>query len=69
MPNTTYDNPGMAPGSRLDQSDNVSHAASEPTGDRRGKNYKKYGIKEYNNMKNQAAASKMGGLGANIGGE
>jgi len=70
MPNTSYDNNTMGGQNNfIDQSDNLSHAASEPAGERRKGAYRKYGIKEYNNMKNQAASSKMGGLGANIGGE
>ena len=36
---------------------------------RRTTNYKKYGMQDYNKMKKTAANSKMGGLGANIGGE
>jgi uncharacterized iron-regulated protein len=31
--------------------------------------YKKYNIKDYNQLKQSVANSKMGGLGANIGGE
>jgi hypothetical protein len=53
MPNTSYDNNAMGgPNNFIDQSDNLSHAASEPAGDRRKGAYRKYGIKEYNNMKN-----------------
>ena len=72
MPNTTYDNPhsAMAPQNRLQaDNDNVSHAASEPAGERRKGNYKKYGLKDYNDMKSTAANTKLGGLGANIGSE
>ena len=71
MPNTTYDNNHnsvMAPHNRLQaDGDNISHAASEPAGDR--KKYKKYGLKDYNEMKSTAANTKLGGLGANIGSE
>ena len=70
MPNTSYDNNTMgAPKNLVDNGDNLSHAASEPAGDRKKGNYKKYGLKEYNAMKNTAASTKMGGLGANIGSE
>ncbi len=70
MPNTSYDNNTMgAPKGLVDNGDNLSHAASEPAGDRKRVNYKKYGLKDYNQMKNQAASTKMGGLGANIGSE
>jgi len=31
--------------------------------------YKKYNIKDYNQLKQSVANTKMGGLGANIGGE
>ena len=36
---------------------------------RRTTKYKKYGLKDYNNMKEVASKNRMGGLGANIGGE
>ena len=70
MPNTSYDNNVMGPPrGMVDTGDNLSHAASEPAGDRKRVNYRKYGIKEYNEMKSQVASTKLGGLGANIGSE
>lgn len=69
MPNTSYDNNLGAPNSLVDNGDQLSHAASEPAGDRKRGAYKKKGLKEYNQMMEAAANKKMGGLGANIGSE
>jgi hypothetical protein len=64
IPNTTYDsNNGI--GGLIDQRDNVSVAGSEK---QRG-NYKKYGLKDYKEKQASIKSQKMGGLGANIGGE
>jgi len=49
----------------IDQRDNVSIAGSEK---QRG-NYKKYGLKDYKEKQASIKQQKMGGLGANIGGE
>lgn len=73
--NTTYDSgntsimqlPGVK--SQILDSDQISNTNESVTDSvaRKKVNYKKYGLKDYNSMKNQNL--KMGGLGANIGGE
>ena len=65
MPNTTYEsaNP-MA----INNNDAVSIANSESKKNI-NQQYKKYGIKDYNQLKHQLQNNKAGGLGANIGGE
>jgi hypothetical protein len=49
--------------STFDTQSAISKDSRHPT------KYKKYNIKDYNNLKSSVANSKMGGLGANIGGE
>ncbi len=66
MPNTTYEPNNPMGNITQNNADAVSVANSET---RKATKYKKYGIKDYNNLKNQLQTSKAGGLGANIGGE
>ena len=69
MPNTTYDNGqkgNMMPQGVNNQYESQSVAGSEK---HRSSKYKKYGLKDYNNMKDTIQSQKMGGLGANIGGD
>ena len=76
MPNTTYDSGqkgnNMIPqgsildGVNLNQFESQSVAGSEKL---RSSKYRKYGLKDYNNLKETLQNTKMGGLGANIGGE
>ena len=64
MPNTTYE--GTKPMAIRKVNDTQS-VVSE--GRVRNGNYKKYGLKEYNQLQANMQSNKMGGLGANIGGE
>ena len=56
----------MLDGVNLNQFESQSVAGSEKL---RSSKYKKYGLKDYNNLKETLQNTKMGGLGANIGGE
>ena len=48
----------------IDQKDNISVAGSEKI-----RTYQKYNLKDYKEKQNSIKNQKMGGLGANIGGD
>lgn len=69
MAYTTYDknnqNINLVGQNRDQQKDNIS-VKSENI---KARKYKMYNLKDYHNLKNQIQNTKLGGLGANIGGE
>lgn len=69
MANTAYDKVQKPMGGIQNKLQDKLETQSEINDSAKRRQYKKYGMKEYNELKSNIQSQKMGGLGANIGSE